>query len=85
MWYWCVSAAAAAGRRGAMRGVGMGCRACLESAAGRNRMSQCVSLEPGPQISGSRCSFPGQQGLNRAGHPDWHRPGQSQHTAMERK
>lgn len=33
--------------------------ACLESAAGRNRMSRRVSVEPAPLISGSRCSLLG--------------------------
>ena len=50
--------------------VGVGYGACLESAAGRNRMSQCVSVEPGLQISGSKCRFPGQQGLTGLWYPD---------------
>lgn len=56
-------------RSSAICGVGVGCGACLESAAGRNRMSQCVSVEPAPQISGSRRSFPGQQGSTGAAAP----------------
>lgn len=38
---------------------GWACGACLESAAGRNRMSRRVSVEPAPLISGSRCSLLG--------------------------
>lgn len=57
-------------RSGAICGVGVGCGPCLASAAGRNRMSQSVSVAP--QISGSRCSFPGHKGLTGLWHPCWH-------------
>lgn len=43
-------------------GVGVSYKAGFRSVAGRNRMSWCVLGEPAPQVSGGRCSFPGQWG-----------------------
>lgn len=43
-------------------GVGVSYRAGFHSEAGRNRMSRCVLVEPAPQVSGGRCSFPGHWG-----------------------
>ena len=34
--------------------------------------TECLAVEPAPQISGSRCSFPGQRGSAGLWHPGWH-------------